>query len=154
MPTPTDPDLRLLVRYLTGDLADNRRADVEKRLDDDPALREALEHLAAVHRMVEQAPAASFDSGFADRVVKRVRSRSGAPLGLAYDTLRTLFLRVALAALLVIGGLGSYNAVRYQDVGATTSAVEAALGLPDVTYGSAVAADLAGWPSEAAPATE
>jgi hypothetical protein len=100
--------------------------------------------------MVERAPEASFEPGFADRVVKRVRSRPGALLGLAYDTLRTLFVRVALASLVLIGALGTYNAARYQGVGATTSAVEAALGLPDVTYRSAVTADLAGWLPEAA----
>lgn len=133
-------DRERLLRYLEGDLSTDERARIEARLADEPDLHRTLERLRTLRTTVQDARG-SFSSGFSGRVIARIRDRRADPLATLYEPIRGLFLRLALTVLLLIGGLGTYNAVRYQDVGATTSTVEAALGLPDVTYRTAIASE-------------
>ena len=133
-------DRERLLRYLEGDLSSDERAQIEARLADEPDLHRTLERLRTLRSTVQDARG-SFSSGFSGRVMAQIRDRRDQALATLYEPIRGLFLRLALTVLLLIGGLGTYNAVRYQDIGATTSTVEAALGLPDVTYQTAVASE-------------
>lgn len=136
MPNATTDRARL-IRYLTEDLPPADRAEVEARLARDDAFRTRLERLRATHRFVQTNATTAFDAGFAGRVMDRVRAERAdeAPL---YDALHGLFLRVALACVLLIVALGSYNAVQYADASRTVSVVEAALGLPDASVQTAL----------------
>ena len=141
MSPPSDAtDRERLLRYLEGDLSADERARIEARLADEPTLRSKLERLRNLRTAVQDARG-SFSSGFSGRVMAQIRDRRDDALATLYEPIRGLFLRLALTVLLLIGGLGTYNAMRYQDVGATTSTVEAALGLPDVTYQTAIASE-------------
>lgn len=133
-------DRERLLRYLEGDLSPSERARIESRLADEPDLHRTLERLRPLRTTVQDARG-SFSSDFSGRVMAQIRNRRDDALVTLYEPIRGLFLRLALTVLLLIGGLGTYNAVRYQDIGATTSTVEAALGLPDVTYQTAIASE-------------
>lgn len=139
MPDATT-DRDRLVRYLTGDLPPASRARVEARLRRDPAFRRLHDRLQATHRFVEANAETQFAPGFADRVMDRVREEHADVQAASslYDALQRLFLRVALACLLLIAAVGSYNAVRYQNVSTDLSVVEAAFGLPNATVQSAL----------------
>ncbi|PEN12678.1 hypothetical protein CRI94_14285 [Longibacter salinarum] len=129
----SDPnmDTRLLC-YLTGDLSAEETDRLETRLANDPELRARLDRLRALKHTM-QSPQRRFDSGFAGRVMDRLREADPVP---AFDrALQTIFLRLAVVVLLMIGGIGSYNVATNDD--ASASAVEAALGLPDVTLTAA-----------------
>jgi anti-sigma factor RsiW len=138
MASPDTTDRQRLLRYLDNALPSDERARVEARLEQDAAFRAQYERLQAVHATVQAAGGSTFDDGFADRVMDRVQAASPDPLAALYEPLRALFFRLALASLLLIGALGGYNAVRYHDTAAVDSPVEAALGLPDVTYQTAL----------------
>ena len=135
-------DRRLLLRYLEDDLPPDAREEVEARLRSDEAFRTKHERLQAVRDTVTEA-SPSFASGFSERVMDRIRQQREDAFSSLYEPIRGLFLRLALASLLLIGGLGTYNALHYQDTGLTDSPVEAALGLPEVTYQAALEAE---WP--------
>ena len=132
-----DPDRQRLLRYLEGDLSPEARDEVDARLRRDDGFRATYDRLRAVRDTVQSTPA-SFAAGFSGRVMDRVRHQQEDVLAALYEPIRGAFLRLALASLLLIGGLGTYNAMQYQDTGAAGSAVEAALGLPEVTYGAAL----------------
>jgi anti-sigma factor RsiW len=135
-----DPDRERLLRYLKGDLSPEARAEVDVRLRRDDGFRATYDRLRAVRDTVQDT-SASFAAGFSERVMDRVRPQQGDALAALYEPIRGAFLRLALAALLLIGGLGTYNAMQYQETGAAGSPVEAALGLPEVTYGTALQAE-------------
>jgi anti-sigma factor RsiW len=135
-----DSDRQRLLRYLEDDLSPEAQAEVEARLRRDDAFRATFDRLRAVRETVREAPT-SFADGFSERVMGEVRRQREDVFAALYEPIRVVFLRLALAVLLVIGGLGTYNAMQYQDAGATGSPVEAALGLPEVTYQAAVRAE-------------
>jgi anti-sigma factor RsiW len=135
-----ESDWQLLLRYLEGDLAPDSREKVEERLRRDDDFRATYDRLRAVRATVEEVPV-SFASGFSDRVMERLRRRRDDGLAALYEPIRRAFLPLALASLLLIGGVGVYNAMRYQETGAAGSPVESALGLPEVTYEAALQAD-------------
>lgn len=133
-------DRRLLLRYLEDDLPPDAREEIEARLRSDPAFRTKHDRLRTIRRTVAEAPT-SFASDFSERVMDRVQQQREDTFTALYEPIRGLFLRLALASLLVIGGLGTYNALHYQDTGLADSPVEAALGLPEVTYQAALEAE-------------
>ena len=135
-----DPDRQRLLRYLEGDLSPEARAEVDARLRRDDGFRATYDRIRAVRDTVQDTPA-SFATGFSGRVMDRVRQQQEDVLAALYEPIRGAFLRLALASLLLIGGLGTYNAMQYQETGTASSAVEAALGLPEVTYGAALQAE-------------
>jgi len=135
------PDRMLLLRYLHGDLPVAKRHRVEQMLKDDAEAKAQLARLRALQHTLQSADR-SFDDGFAGRVLGRlpepepVRERAGLFIDPAlYDALQGMFVRVALAAALLIGGVGGYNIAMFDDDAA--SPVEAALGLPDATLQAA-----------------
>jgi anti-sigma factor RsiW len=135
-----ETDRQRLLRYLEGDLSPGAQDEVDARLHRDDDFRATYDRLRAVRDTV-QGTSASFATGFSGRVMDRVRRQQGDALAALYEPIRGAFLRLALAALLLIGGLGTYNAMQYQETGAAGSPVEAALGLPEVTYGTALQAE-------------
>jgi anti-sigma factor RsiW len=132
-----ESDRQRLLRYLEGNLSPEARAEVDARLRRDDGFRALHNRLRAVRDTVQDPPA-SFAAGFSGRVMNRLRKQQEDALSALYEPIRGAFLRLALASLLLIGGLGTYNAMQYQETGAAGSPVEAALGLPEVTYGAAL----------------
>lgn len=135
-----DSDRQRLLRYLEGDLSPEARDEVEARLRRDDGFRATYDRLRAVRDTVQDTPA-SFAVEFSERVMDRVRQQNEDALAALYEPIRGAFFRLALASLLLIGGLGTYNVMQYQETGAAGSPVEAALGLPEVTYGAALQAE-------------
>ena len=135
-----ESDRQRLLCYLEDDLSPDARDEVEARLRQDDDFRETYDRLQAVRDTVQAIPTI-FASGFSERVMDRVRQRREGGLAALYEHIHGAFLRLALASLLLIGGLGTYNAMQYQETGAAGSPVEAALGLPEVTYGAALEAE-------------
>ena len=130
-PSNDASDPRFL-RYLTGELSPADVDRMEARLSEDAEMRARLDRLHAVHHTVK-APERRFETGFAGRVMDRVREADPVP---AFDRmLQTSFLRLAVVVLLMITGVGGYNVATHDD--ASASAVEAVLGLPDVTLTAA-----------------
>lgn len=135
------PDRMLLLRYLHGDLPVAERVRVEQMLKDDVEAKAQIARLRALQHTLQSVDR-SFEDGFAGRVLDRlpepepVRERADLFIDPAlYDALQGMFVRVALAAALLIGGVGGYNIAAFDDDAA--SPVEAALGLPDATLQAA-----------------
>ena len=66
------------------------------------------------------------------RVMKRVAGSAGAPSGIdvpLYDSLRWVFVRVAVACVVLIVAIGAFNAIDF-DVSTAATWVDALLGLP------------------------
>ncbi len=72
---PTDEDLSA---WLDGELHPARRAEVERALDADPALRARLEQLAAVDEALASAPVPPVSEALAARVRARLREEQRA----------------------------------------------------------------------------
>jgi len=138
--TPSDPDRTRLLRYLGGDLGPAERRAPERQLADNADLRADLARLERLQHTM-QAADRSFAPGFAVRVLDRVPPTASAGIEATagidafYDTLQSVFLRLALATLLLIGGIGGYNVAQFGSE--ADSAVEAALGLPETTFRAA-----------------
>lgn len=130
----------LLLRYLHGDLPVAERDRVEQMLEDDADAKAELGRLRALQHTMQSVDR-SFEAGFADRVLDRlpktesVHERAQMSIDPAlYDALQGMFVRVALAAALLIGSVGGYNIATFENA---ASPVEAALGLPDATLQAA-----------------
>lgn len=94
-------------------------------------------------RATLQADAVStFGPGFADRVMDRLPEQLDATGAALYEVLRPAFLRLAVATVLLIGALGTYNAMQYADPSREATVVESVLGLPSVTLDDAVGVSL------------
>lgn len=142
-PNLSDADKHLLLRFLTGELPSDEARRVRDRLEDEPNLATQLEQLQALQHALKASAARSFEPGFAQRVAQRItprttRESAAAPFDALYESLVGLFARVAIAAVFFIGALGVTNAIQYQEIGATTSTIEAVFGLPDVTLDQAM----------------
>jgi anti-sigma factor RsiW len=138
--TPTNSDRTRLLHYLGGDLGPAERRALKRRLAENAALRDDLHRMKRLQHTM-QAADRSFAPGFADRVLDRVQPTASADIEAAagidafYDALQSVFLRLALATLLLIGGVGGYNVAQFGDE--ANSAVEASLGLPETTLRAA-----------------
>jgi len=138
--TPTGSDRTRLLHYLSGDLVPAERRALERRLAENADLRDDLHRLERLQHTMQAADRA-FAPGFADRVLERVQPTASADIEAVagidaiYDTLQPVFLRLALATLILIGGVGGYNVAQFGDE--ANSAVEAALGLPETTLRAA-----------------
>jgi anti-sigma factor RsiW len=131
-PSPNASETDRLLRYLAGEMSPDEERRLEQSLAADASLRERLNELRALQHTVESAEG-RFDDGFAARVMDRVRDAR--PVASFDEALQAAFLRVAMAALLLIVSLGGYNVATTDEP--TGSAVEAALALPDATLGAA-----------------
>lgn len=134
---------QLLLRFLLGELPPDEARRVQERLDDEPRLAAQLRRMRALQQTLEASAARSFEPGFAQRVTQQIRPRAAqrralSPFDALYEALVGIFVRTAIAAVLLIGMLGAINAIQYHEVDATTSAIEAAFGLPEVTLDRAM----------------
>ncbi len=159
LPRPAmNDDRALLLRYLTGECTDRERRQIQRRLEAEPELQAQWNRLQALQETLDAPASASFADGFSGRVMARLRSTSDvmqstvdaarADAERTYQMLRGLFLRVAVAALLLVASLGTYNAAQYREAGLETSVVEAALGLPEPTMEAVFEPDVVGDPAD------
>ena len=154
-------DRALLLRYLTGESTDHERREIRRRLDAEPELQAQWDRLLALQETLDAQAPAGFADGFSGRVLARLRSTSDAMRSAVdaarsdaertYQMLRGLFVRVAVAALLLVASLGTYNATLYREAGLETSIVEAALGLPEPTMEAVFDAEVVGDPADPTP---
>lgn len=75
---PTNPhNDELLSAYLDGELTAAERAEVERRLAEDPTARQALEELRGVSETLRGLPVRPAEAGFAAGVMQRVEAAGG-----------------------------------------------------------------------------
>lgn len=136
------PDLELLNRYLDGTLDAGARRHVEAERSANPEFAAAIERLERLRRQVSSSRADSFAPYFSDRVMRRLLAAPAAVRADAfYGSLRMAFARVAIAGLLIAGGLAAINLVSYGDMDVVSSIPEALFGLPSASLGDALAYD-------------
>ena len=132
-----EKDRTLILRAVLGELGPEEEARVERRLAEEPGLREQRDRLARVQALVVETPRAGFRPGFAARVAARIAAEAPRRLSAA---LALHFRRLAPAALAIILALLAHNLLTG---GAAQSAIEAALGLEPVTLEVAYELDTA-----------
>ena len=129
-------DRELLIRYREGDLPAAEMERVEARLRTDPELRGQMERLERVVAALEGGAARSFEPFFATRVMASVRrAESVAGVEGVYEALRWLFLRVAVASVVIMLAIGAYSALGDSYGG---SVIDSVLGLPEATLTTAL----------------
>ncbi|MBT8401613.1 MAG: hypothetical protein KJO98_14140 [Rhodothermia bacterium] len=123
-------DRDTMLRLLRGELdpvSEERAQDAIRR---SPDLQSELDQLSRLNAMMSSSAASSFGPYFADRVMKRIAGRATDAKAVLYETMQWVFLRLAAASVLVVIGLGTYNALQGQDLETSASTVEAIFGLP------------------------
>jgi anti-sigma factor RsiW len=129
-------DRELLFRYREGDLPAAEMERVRERLRSDPELQARLERLEKLAVALQEGAVRSFEPFFATRVMARVRqTESGAGVEGMYEAMRWLFARVAVAAVVVMLGIGTYSALGDSYGG---SVIDDVLGLPEATLTTAL----------------
>ena len=119
---------KAMIRVLTGESDEQERERLLARLEREPDLQAEFDRLRTVAGTLPGAGAPSFGPFFTARVMHRLaRERAG---GTAYESLRWMFARVAVAGLAACIGLGFYNTVIASNAEIGSSAIESALGVP------------------------
>ncbi len=136
-------DRERLLRFLEGALPEDQSNELETRLEFDDDLRNQLAVLRSMREHFASARPDSFAPYFSDRVMNRISppviAAADSPYDSLYDSLRWLFVRTAVACLLVAIVIGSYNVITYQGLEVAGSIVEALFGLPSDTLSDALA---------------
>lgn len=125
-------DRAYLLRYLEGDLPDAEAAALRQRLSDDATLRQRVERLELLATHLDASAPRSFAPSFSARVLQRLQPEV-APAEALYDALQHLFTRTAVATASLAAALAIYNVISFQELGVTSSLVEALLGLPSTS---------------------
>lgn len=137
-----------LLRLIQGDLSAEEVAQLRAEVERSPALRAELDELRALHGLLRTTVQASADDAlqpfFADRLMRRLRPaphRLAAPDEAFFEALLAWFRPVALAGLLLLFGLITYNVTLSNEYEAEPSTTEAVLALPPVTLATAYDVD-------------
>lgn len=134
----------LMMRALEGTLSGDEAREFEQMLEKDPGLRTRYEGLRRLEQTMQASAADAFGPGFADRVMERLGTqRTAERFPVLGDMLASLFARVAPVALGLAVIVGAYNVTT--STAEDQSTLEAALGLPDVSVGSAWESALASY---------
>lgn len=119
-----------MVKLLRGELDAASEEDMRDAIARNPGLQSELDRLRRLDGVMSSSAASSFGPYFADRVMKRIAGAASDTRTVFHETMQWVFLRLAAASVLVVIGLGTYNAVRGQDMETSASTVEAIFGLP------------------------
>ncbi|NNE33857.1 MAG: hypothetical protein HKN13_01375 [Rhodothermales bacterium] len=132
-------DEQRLLKFLEGSLSDAEVGDLEEQLASDAHLRERLGELRSVATLLDNSKPESFAPYFSDRVMKRLTGQTTTESESLYDSLRWIFVRAAVACLLIAIVVGSYNIANYQSLEVADSLIEVLFGLPSATLSDALA---------------
>ena len=121
----------LMMRALENTLSTEEGREFERLLEADPEVRAQFEQLKRLGSRLQTTATDSFGPGFADRVMERIGERGVERFASLGDMLGPLFMRITPAALALTAILGVYNVTTSSVDG--QSAIEAALGLPEVS---------------------
>ncbi|MFQ5571183.1 MAG: anti-sigma factor family protein [Rhodothermales bacterium] len=124
-----------LLRLLRDELPEAQAEALRRRLAHDPALRARLDRLRALDTTLGAGTMDAFAPYFSERVMRRLRRVEEPSWAAAsfYESLQGLFVRVAVAGLLVAIGLGTLNALDPDGMALASSTLEAVFGLPSTT---------------------
>ena len=124
-------DREQLLRLLDGELPETETKQLQARLRRDPALQRQLADVRQLRLALKTNKPDAFAPYFSERVLRRLAGDE-APTSAEslYESLRWLFVRAAVACLLVAGLLGAYNVLDYQGLGVASTLFEALFGLP------------------------
>lgn len=133
----------LMMRALEENLSGDEAREFEHMLENNPELRTRYEKLRHLGQTMQASAADSFGPGFADRVMEQLGAQRAERFPAVGDMLASLFARVAPVALGLAAIVGAYNVTT--STAEDQSAIEAALGLPDVSVSSAWESALASY---------
>jgi len=125
-----------LLRFVGRDLSDAESADLKRVLDDRPDLRGEWERLHALSSALQEHRADGFATPIRSRVMDRLREPRRSTADALAASLQPMFVRMELAALVVIVGLAVHNLTVMGDPYTAASWVEALLGMPGTTLES------------------
>jgi len=123
-------DRETMIRLLRGELEADEAGRVRSAIDADRQMKAEFGRVRRLEGVLNSSAAESFGPYFRDRVMRRILDTGSEIRSSFYESLRWVFLRLAVACLLVVVGLGVYNAVDAESSGLTSSAVEAVFGIP------------------------
>jgi hypothetical protein len=103
--------LKLLYRSLDSPLKKKDRQRLDKALEESEELRRHKLEIVSMRQAVADGALRSFRPQFAERVMGRIQFASSIKdsLNVQYETFRTVFKRFAVAALIILVVLISYN---------------------------------------------
>ena len=103
--------LKLLYRSLDSPLKKKDRQRLDKALEESEELRRHKLEIVSMRQAVADGALRSFRPQFSERVMGRIQSASSIKdsLNVQYETFRTVFKRFAVAALIILVVLISYN---------------------------------------------
>ena len=105
----------LLYRSLDDALTAEEQQQLDTALASSPELREEYDQLVKMRHMVSENAATSFEPWFAQRVMRQIES-GGSESELFFETLFTMFRRVAVAAAVAVAITISYNVLQSDTV--------------------------------------
>lgn len=123
-------DRDTMLRLLRGELDVASEQRLRDAMERSPDLQSRLDQLRRLDAMMSTSAASSFGPYFADRVMRRIAGTATEAKTAFYETMQWVFLRLAAASVLVVIGLGTYNALQGQGLETSSSTVEAIFGLP------------------------
>ena len=130
----TDRDI--LLRLLRDELPDADAERVRERLRSDSDLAAVYRRMQQTNDLLRENQADSFGPYFSERVLKRLMATATAGRLAFYDSLQWVFLRLAAACLVLVIGLGVYNALDSRESELNSTTVEAVFGLPSNDFDS------------------
>lgn len=123
-------DREMMLRLLREEVSSAEAERLLHAIEADAGLAAEYRRMQHIEILLGGAAADSFAPYFSDRVIKRLAAVASVPRAAFYDSMRWVFLRLATASLLVVIGLGAYNALESRDSDLAASTVEAVFGLP------------------------
>lgn len=132
-----------LLAFLDGTMSNDEQAQLRSEIERSPELRTQIDELSDVRGLLREAVVADADARsplLADRVIQRMRSFDGNAESVADAFLSgivRLFRPVALAAIVIIALLASYNLSYSDEYASELTTAESVLGLPPVTLATA-----------------
>lgn len=132
-------DTARLIRFLENDLPETEMQSIRQRLEHEQELRTRLQGVVQTRAAFAAARPTGFEPWFSERVLRELQSRKSATAADSlYSSLRWIFVRTAIACLLLAVTLGAFNIIGFESMGSTTSLVDALFGLPSASLADAL----------------
>jgi len=125
-----------MVRLLRGELPEREAAMCHAALADDPKLAAEFRRIERMQSLLKESAPDSFGPYFSERVLRRLTAKSPNGRTAFYESMQWAFLRLAVASLIVVVGLGVYSAIDSQESGLASNTIEAVFGLPSADFES------------------
>lgn len=123
-------DTDTMLRLLRGELSESEARKTRDVIAADPNLAAEFRRIQCIESRLKESAADSFGPYFSDRVMKRILSKAAAGRSAFYESLQWVFVRLAVASVIVVVGLGFYSAIDARESEFASNTIEAVFGLP------------------------